>query len=175
MDCGRFDKLIDSYLDSQLNGSLLAEFHAHRLACRRCSRVISMLQAAGDVIAHDRSGEPKISMDFADRIVAALPAVTRKTNRSLWLVRMTAGAAGLAAAASITLAVLLSGRPGTRVAGGGAVVDDSDVKVPQNVELKVHRTVVPKGDLITGEVVRHAVDQVVSWTEYRLKGKDQAE
>lgn len=211
MDCGRFGKLIDTYLDGQLAGSLLAEFHAHRLACRRCSRVVSMLQAAGDVIAHDHCGEPKISTDFADRIVLALPGVTQKANRSLWMVRLTAGAGTLAAAAAIVMAVILSNqvpnhRPGTAVLSRVARSNDSDIGMPNGVDSVVYHEAAlrdrPMGnvvtcdarplrnpvsivhhaiasqsdllpsesDLLTGNAFRGAVDRVVGWTEYRLKG-----
>lgn len=182
MDCGRFGKLIDSYLDGQLTGSLLAEFHAHRLACRRCSRVVNMLQAAGDVIAEDRCGEPKIRCDFTDRVMAALPTV-QKPSRGVWLVRLTAGAAGLAAAAAITLAVfigsqvpvtpngtgsLMAGQPDYRenVAGVQGRMDSQDGEMPEGSTNVVHRSATPDGDLLTGRVVLHAVDRVVSWTEY---------
>lgn len=187
MDCGRFNKLVDSYLDGQLSGSLLAEFHAHRLACRRCSRAVSMLQAAGDVIAHDRCGEPNISADFADRIVLALPAVTQQANRSAWMVRLTAGAATMAAAAAIVMAAMLSSqapvhRQGTIVAPAVAISNDSGLQAPRNVVAVVHHAVASQsdllpsqGDLLTGNAVRGAVDQMVGWTEYKIKGNDKAE
>jgi anti-sigma factor RsiW len=164
MNCERFEKLIDSYLDGQLLGTLLAEFHAHRLNCRRCSRIVSMLQAAGDVIAHDLC-EPKISADFADRVVAAMPAA-RKADRSVWLVRLTAGAAGLAAAAAITIAVLLSGRAHkTNVAGAQAIAAGSGIGVPPGAEVTHH------GTLLDGKVVREAVDRVMYWDEVKLRAK----
>jgi anti-sigma factor RsiW len=158
MNCQRFENLIDSYLDSQMSGSLLAEFHAHRLSCRHCSRVVSMLQAAGDVIAHDQC-EPKIGADFADRVLAAMPA-SRKANRSLWLVRLGAGAAGLAAAAAIILAVFVSSHSQPyRILGTMAVVKDPGVQVPEN------------GTLLDGKVVRDAVERVVSWYEVDRTGQ----
>ena len=139
MNCGRFEKLIDSYLDGQLSGTLLAEFHAHRLACRRCTRIVSMLQAASDVIAQDHS-EPKISLDFADRVLAALPTA-QKVNRSLWLVRLTASVAGLAAAAAIAMAVLLGGQAHkTNLAGAQAIWEGSNIQVPGDAE-RHHMTV----------------------------------
>lgn len=182
MDCGRFNKLIDSYLDGQLAGSLLAEFHAHRLACRRCSRVVDTLQAAGDVIAHDRSCEPKISSDFADRLLQSLPSVTQNNNRSLWLVRLMAGAGTLAAAAAIIMAVMLSNpvathQPDHIILGSAAVADG--IPVPEHA-FDVQRMVLAQSDrlptgnvLLTGNFVRGAVDQMVSWTDYRLGGHDQ--
>jgi hypothetical protein len=165
MNCGRFEKMIDSYLDGQLVGTLLAEFHAHRLSCRRCSRIVSMLQAAGDVIAHDHC-EPKIGADFADRVVAALPAA-RKADRSAWLVRLMAGAAGLAAAAAITMAVLLGGQTPNRhaVAGQQAIAEGSGIGVPKGAEVTHY------GTLLDGKVVREAVDQVIYWDEVKLKAK----
>jgi hypothetical protein len=188
MDCGRFEKLIDSYLDSRLAGTLLAEFHAHRLNCRRCSRVVSMLQAAGDVIAQDHC-EPKISADFADRVLAAMP-VAQKVNRSVWIVRLGASAAGLAAAAAIIFAVMLGGQVGherkTDVAGVQAWMEGADVKVPQNAEVVHHEMVLPDGQPVTGtskaetapggtlldgQFVRDAVHQVFRWDEVKLKGE----
>lgn len=41
MDCVQFGRLIDSYLDDRRAGTFLGEFHAHGLACRRCSRALS--------------------------------------------------------------------------------------------------------------------------------------
>lgn len=181
MDCGRFNKLIDSYLDCQLAGSLLAEFHVHRLGCSRCSRVLSMLQAAGDVIAQDRSGEPTLSSHFADRVLQALPAATQKQNRSLWMVRLTASAAGLAAAASITLAFVLptqtpAHRSGSVVAQAVAISEDSGLPAPRNTVATFHYAVASqsdllpsKNDLLTGNAIYGAVDKVVRWTEYNPK------
>ncbi len=164
MNCGRFERLIDSYLDGQLVGTLLAEFHAHRLNCRRCSRIVSMLQAAGDVIAHDHC-EPKIGADFADRVVAAMPAA-RKADRSAWLVRIMASAAGLAAAAAIAMAVLLSAQANkTALLGIQAIAPDSGIGVPKGAEVTHH------GTLLDGKVVRDAVDRVIYWDEVKLKAK----
>ncbi len=188
MNCGRFGKLIDSYLDGRLSGSLLAEFHAHRLACRRCMRVVSMLQAAGDVIAYDRSGEPKIGADFTDRVMLALPPVMQKANRSVWLVRLTAGAASLAAAAAISMAVMLAGQapvaPSTHrsiyadaTAGrmGGSMKDTAvlpavaiwegaGIQAPKNAEMVLHRLVLSQSGLIPDDndlLTGNAVRKVV--------------
>lgn len=146
MNCERFSKLIDDYLDDELANAQLAEFHAHRLACRRCGRAVSMLEAAGDVIGQDRS-EPRISADFADSVVAEVPAALRAGRRSAWLVRATASVAGLAAAAAITLAVVLSQqlpaeksqRPGHVVAGAMeyGVLDASCLAVLADFETMV--------------------------------------
>ncbi len=183
MNCGRFQKMIDSYLDSRLSGSLLAEFHAHRLNCRHCSRLVSMLQAAGDVIAQDHC-EPKIRLDFADRLLAAMPTA-RKTDRSLWLVRLTAGAAGLAAAAAIMIAALLPAQApvphGTAIAGKVVVAPDTDIQIPQGsqnvVQMVQHIPADPQhdashtGTLLDGKVVRDAVDRMVWWYEADRKGQ----
>ncbi len=182
MNCERFEKLIDSYLDGQLSGTLLAELHAHRLNCRRCSRVVSMLEAAGDVIAQDRS-EPKIGADFSDRVLAAMP-VAPKVNRSVWLVRLGAGAAGLAAAAAIMLAVLVSSQAPTRhtaVAGGVAVAPDSGLALPEGSENVVIRST-PAADaaqdatasdstILDGKVVRDAVRHMTWWYEANRTGQ----
>lgn len=184
MNCGRFEKLIDSYLDGQLSGTLLAEFHAHRLNCRSCSRVVSMLQAAGDVIAEDHY-EPKISLDFTDRVLAAMPAA-QKVNRSVWLVRLTAGAAGLAAAAAIAMAVMLSNQAPVRrtaILGEVAVSKDSGIELPKGSQNVVHQTqavALPAdreasqeatnhaGTLLDGKVVR---DAVIWWDEANRTGE----
>jgi anti-sigma factor RsiW len=158
MNCERFERIIDSYLDSQLSGSLLAEFHAHRLSCRRCSRVVSMLQAAGDVIAQDQR-EPKISADFADRVLAAMPQA-QKVNRSVWIMRLGAGAAGLAAAAAIILAVFVSSQSQPHaILGKLAVIADPGVQTPED------------STLLDGKVVRDAVERVVSWYEVDRTGQ----
>ncbi len=179
MNCGRFEKLIDAYLDSQLSGTLLAEFHAHRLNCRRCSRIVSMLQAAGDVIAQDR-GEPKISADFADRVLAAMP-VAPKVNRSVWLVRLGAGAAGLAAAAAIVLAVFVSSQvPARRIAGGVAWAPDSGVASPEhsrNIVIQSSPTAEASQEassdstILDGKVVRDAVKHMDWWYEANRTGE----
>lgn len=153
MNCERFEKLVDPYLDGQLHGTLLAEFHAHRLNCRRCSRAVSMLQAAADVIAQDRC-EPKIGLDFADRVLAAMP-MAHKANRSIWLVRLTAGAASVAAAAAIALGVLLSGQNQAK---------------PPRVAGEVAISVDP-GTLLDGKVVKDAVNGAFSWYETEREGQ----
>ncbi len=179
MNCGRFEKLIDSYHDGGLHGTLLAEFHAHRLHCRRCSRVVSMLEAAGDVIAQDRC-EPTISADFADRVVAAMPAA-QKADRSATLVRLMAGAAGVAAAASILLAVMVAGQvPAgperhTAISGKVAIANDSGGQLPvgsQNVVHHVQRVSMTgeaadatRAPLLDGQIVRDAVDRFIWWEE----------
>lgn len=183
MNCGRFEKLIDSYLDGQLAGTLLAEFHAHRLNCRRCSRVVSMLQAAGDVIAQDRC-EPKISPDFADRVLAAMPQ-PRKVNRSVWIVRLGASAAGVAAAAAILVAAMLPVHK-TKIMGTQGWMEGSNVTVPPNAEVVHYEAVLPdsqpgiltasgeansNGTLLDGKLIRDAVHQVFRWEEAELKGK----
>lgn len=184
MNCGRFERLIDSYLDGQISGSLLAEFHAHRLNCRRCTRIVSMLQAAGDVLAQDHC-EPKISRDFADRVLAAMPTA-QKANRSLWLVRLTASAAGLAAAAAITMAVLMGEQaPKTNLAGAQAIWEGSNIEVPGDAERHHMAVLLPQsvadaakdgdtshnGTLLDGKVVRDAMNQMIWWDEVKLKGQ----
>jgi hypothetical protein len=177
MNCGRFDKLIDSYLDGRLFGTLLAEFHAHRLACRRCTRIVSMLQAAGDVIAQDHR-EPKISSDFADRVLAALPVSRKRANRSVWLVRLTAGAASLAAAAALSVAVWLPGQvssgrtgPEPRVLSQVAVAEDSGEALPAGSVNVVHRVQETDGTLLDGKVVRDAVKHMIWWDEANRTGQ----
>jgi len=122
MNCQRFEKLIDAYLDGQLCGSLLAEFHAHRLACRRCNEIVSMLEAAGDVITSDRS-EPALPADFADRVIQRLAEAAKARRRAARLVRLAGAAATFAAAAMIAMAVLVSQSfNAVQPPGGGHVV-----------------------------------------------------
>ena len=183
MNCGRFEKLIDSYLDGQLPARSWRSSTPTGLNCRRCSRIVSMLQAAGDVIAQDHR-EPQISVDFADRVLAAMPTA-QKANRSVWLVRLTASAAGLAAAAAIVAAVLLSNQAPVRrtaILDAVAVSKDSGLELPrgsQNVVQHVRLVAMPgnkeaaadaaahAGTLLDGKLVRDAVNQMIWWDANR--------
>jgi len=173
MDCRRFDRLIDAYLDGELSGSLLAEFHAHRLACRRCGRAVSMLEAAGDVIAMDRS-EPAVPGDLTDRILSEFPAAVRAGRRPAWLVRLTAGAAGLAAAAAILLAVVLSQQfpptaghtAGHKVSGMQAVLVDREAQVRLVGEKA--GTVQPLGAVLSDKLneLLDEMETTILWVEF---------
>jgi hypothetical protein len=121
-----------------------------------------------------------------------MPAA-QKANRSVWLVRLTASAAGLAAAAAITMAVMLSGQAGrsgiaagpisperrlTDVAGAQAWMPGSGVQEPRSSEAVQHHMLLPdaqpaantahSGTLFDGKVVR---DAVIYWDEMKLKGQ----
>ena len=187
MDCVQFVRSIDSYLDGRLRGTFLGEFHAHRLACRRCSRAVSMLEAAGDMVAQDRR-EPTISRGFADRVVFALAAA--RPDRRIGLTRIASVAAGLAAVVAVVTAALLSrpvslnlptvqqgfartpDTPETRLAAMVAILDDLGIKVPGDAECVVHRSMPSGSQVQTRDTLPDAVDRPTRWTEYRLKGKN---
>lgn len=100
--CQHARHLFDSYLDGELSASLQTELHAHRLNCSACQNELALLEACGDVIAMDRR-EPRLSMSFTDRIMAAqlgrrVPQRRRSFSRTLRLV-----SAPLAAAACLAL------------------------------------------------------------------------
>lgn len=112
--CRHVRQLHDAYLDGDLSASMNAEVHAHLLQCPACQQQVETVRACGDVIANDRS-EPRLSGDFATRVLAELPAApvlrlapveTRRTRRMRLLRGVMAGAMP-AIAASLVFAVLL--------------------------------------------------------------------
>jgi hypothetical protein len=90
----------------------------------------------------------------------------------VWIVRLGASAAGLAAAAAIIFAVTLGGQVPAKqqgvVAGGVAIKKDSGITIPKDAEVTHHST------LLNGGLVRDAmdqVDQVFRWDEVQRKGE----
>lgn len=102
ISCQDVERLTDAYLDGELSPALAAEVHAHGLRCDQCQHRLAILQACGDVIAGDRSGEPSLPEDFADRVMARWRAERRR--ESLWRV-----AALRRVAAAAVLVIGLSG------------------------------------------------------------------
>lgn len=68
MNCGEFQKLLDTHLDGELTGSLRLEFDAHRLRCRRCQQTVAMMEAVGHVVATDNH-TPTLSNSFTDGVM----------------------------------------------------------------------------------------------------------
>ena len=114
MNCAEFEKLVDSYLDGELSGSLRLEFDAHRLRCRRCQLTMVMMESVGNVVAADRPA-PSLPDDFTERVMSAVEqrrplSVRLRSTR----VAVVAGAV-LQAAAVIWLAIWLPWQPATPV------------------------------------------------------------
>ncbi len=104
--CQNARDLFDRYLDGELSPTLQTELHAHCLQCLSCQNELAMLETCGDVIALDRS-EPRLSDSFTDRVLAARRGQLVRPPRRWPLVLARAGLP-LAAAASITLAILFT-------------------------------------------------------------------
>ncbi len=77
MSCRNAAQLRDRHLDGDLSPSLSAEVHAHLLQCPACQRQHELYRATGDVIARDRT-EPRLSDDFAARLLAAIETSPRR-------------------------------------------------------------------------------------------------
>jgi anti-sigma factor RsiW len=69
---------MDQYLDGDLGGSLKLEFEAHLVECEGCGHLYAMMEAAGAILAAPAPDEPKMSIDFADRVLAGVK--TRQTK-----------------------------------------------------------------------------------------------
>lgn len=104
--CQNARDLFDRHLDGELSASLQTELHAHCLQCLSCQNELAMLETCGDVIALDR-GEPQLSAAFTDRVLAARRSRIARPPRR-WPLTLARAGLPLAAAASITLAILLT-------------------------------------------------------------------
>jgi len=102
--CKNAKQLFDRYLDGELSSSLQAELHAHRLNCGECQQALAILEACGDVVRMD-AREPRLDSSFTNRVMLAYRAQGRSPHRRWQRITLWAGS-GLAAAASITLAVI---------------------------------------------------------------------
>jgi hypothetical protein len=102
--CKNAQQLFDRYLDGELSSSLQAELHAHRLNCSECQQDLAIFEACGDVVRMD-TREPRLDSSFTNRVMLGY-AVRRRSHRPRWQRIATWAGTGLAAAASITLAVI---------------------------------------------------------------------
>lgn len=129
MTCRGFRQLFDAYLDGELSESQTAELHAHLLQCPMCQREVELMRAGGDVIALDARG-PRLSADFADRVVAALPLTQAASSaaRPMHRIRRWAEWGLMSAAAAVALGVIWFQRPGTAPQLAG---DQSPVAKPR--------------------------------------------
>jgi hypothetical protein len=109
--CINAKQLFDRYLDGELSSSLQAELHAHRLNCSHCQQDLAIREACGDVIRMDER-EPRLDGSFTNRVMLAYRTQTRPTGRK-WQRIARWGGSGLAAAASIGLAVMFIMTPQT--------------------------------------------------------------
>lgn len=113
--CRSFRHLHDAYLDRELSESQMAEVHAHLLQCPECQRQVEIVRACGDVIALD-TRTPVLTNDFADRVLATLPARRRQAPavRGAWprVRRWLEYGVVPAMAAALTFAVIVG--PGPR-------------------------------------------------------------
>lgn len=110
MNCRHFGQLLDQYLDGDLAGTMKLEFEAHLMDCEHCGHLLGTMQAMGQIIAAPAPDEPKLSSDFADRVMAGL--ATQRTTTVKFHRRL----AQLSAAAAIALLVT-----GTLVFSSGRV------------------------------------------------------
>lgn len=109
--CRNIRELHDAFIDGELSPSMTAEVHAHLLQCPECQQQVQMLRAVGDVIAQDDHSAPRLSHDFAAKVVGAMPEavpVSTRTVDSRDLRRLTWrgwASMGLSAAAVLFLSI----------------------------------------------------------------------
>ncbi len=109
MDCSQAKSLFNTFLDSELTGSLAAEFAAHKLQCAACRRELALLEVMGHVLATDTS-TPGLDAEFTDRLVACALAPANQPRR--WPRRLLYIGGPLAAAACLLLTFsLLRSKP----------------------------------------------------------------
>ncbi len=113
MNCEQARNLFDAYLDGELSSALEIELHAHRLNCPDCRQELALMEVAGHVI---QSGTDEFTLqpDFTDRLLACVATDLPQTrSRRDLIIRL---AAGLAAAACVTLLVVRMIGPTPQVA-----------------------------------------------------------
>ncbi len=99
MNCRQFEQFLDQYLDGELEGTLKLEFEAHLVDCESCGHEFAVMEAVGEIISAPAPDEPRVSVNFADRVMADLSA--QKQVRVKF--RRVMAKASLAAAAMLIL------------------------------------------------------------------------
>lgn len=99
MNCHQFEQYLNQYLDGELEGTLKLEFEAHLVDCSACGHEFAMMEAVGRIIASPSPSEPRIRMDFTDRVMSGLSS--QRTVRVDW--RRILNKTSLAAAVALVL------------------------------------------------------------------------
>lgn len=150
MNCGQFEQLVDRYLDGELTGSFKLEFEAHLVACEACGHLVAMMEAVGEIIAEPAPDEPKLGIDFTDRVLADWSHMQARRRR--W-VGLASGAAAAAAVILVVGALLMLAGP-----QGGSVPQTSENGVAmidsQGGADLIHRALAPadeNADVVSAE------------------------
>lgn len=104
--CAECAEMASAYIDGELEGADRDAFEAHVFACSECFAMLKGLERPAELLrATPRRAAPA---DLYERITAAVAAEHEAAARFTWR-RALSVAAGLAAAAAITAALLLPG------------------------------------------------------------------